>query len=595
VSGNTTDTLVYRYTVRAGDLTAALDVVDTRAAPYNIALESSMALVVSDFHPNTISPQPEPGQRAVTIMRNSAQPLLVSDYGLPVPGTASKSLSGRKTIEINTGPPVVLSLTTTHVNGTYGIGESIPLFVTFNMPVVVVGAPIIEMSTNNVECYTDRCNDATFVGGSGSTVLEFEYVIKFGDSSSALDYEAVNSLKLFSSWGSLVGADTPSIMVMSTTPETHADLSLPPPGNKLTVISPCSLVGCYHALAIQTDGLGVASVTTDLADGLYTWGTEINIYVKMTGPVNVVGVPELLLDLPLAGSAKYVSGSGGSMLRFGYLSVSTDYTLQLSYVDEYSLVLPPGSSMTSVTDSARHAVQTLAKPYEAGSLSASHKIMITGSQPKVTNMYVGGTEGCTTYRGDAVSKAVYGVGQKVELYMEFDQTVRVPSGVPRVLLNTGAYATYVSGSGTPTIKFEVVIEPGTGAGVVGGLLDVAKLEIDNEVDSVDVSNSMIVANSDAIVIFADTVHLPSAGSSGSLSANCDIEVNTAVVKVQKVEWLQKSGSYSGGEELSFKLTFAQKVQVGGTVTMELYTGEDTIPGIASYLSGGQGETEIIMK
>jgi hypothetical protein len=516
-------------------------------------------------------------------MRAGTNSSIAANYGLPYPGKFN-SLSVLKTIKISTSPPEVLTVTTSLVNGTYGIGQRIPIFVTFDKAVVVSGSPIINMQTNNPNCYSSSCDDATYVGGSGTATLEFLYVAQFGDDTDMLDYKDTGSLQLLSSWAALVDGGDMYIKAKSTTPETDASLILPPPGLKLTVISPCSLQGCYHSIAVQTEGLGISNVYSDLLDGVYSWGTEINIYVEFTGPIVVTGIPEIALDLPTLGKAKYVSGSGGFLLRFGYICVSTDYTLELTYVDEYSLTLPNGASIVSTANAHRHAVQTLPLKWGVGALNTNNKILIAGAAPHVKNIMVGGGEGCT---GDSLTSVEFGVGHTVQVLVEFDQIVRVPVGAPRILMNNNVWAYYASGSQTNTLTFEFSVTDGT---------DVASLDISNELDAFDITDTMIVANSDAIVVFADILTLPSAGSVGSLSYNCNAAVNTDVVTVTKVEWIQESGAYTAGHELSARITFSKPVQVGGTgITLDLYTGENTIPGVATYLSGGNNEDSIVVK
>jgi hypothetical protein len=117
------------------------------------------------------------------------------------------------------------------------------------------------MATFNDDCIGETCNDAVYASGSGTDTLLFTYMVKFGDKTTALDYKDEGSLKVYQTWNVQVDGGTQYIKMYSTNPITDADLTLPPPGQKLTVISPSSIVGSYHRLDIQTMGLDVSDVS----------------------------------------------------------------------------------------------------------------------------------------------------------------------------------------------------------------------------------------------------------------------------------------------------------------------------------------------
>ena len=92
-------------------------------------------------------------------------------------------------ILLNTTPKVT-AVTATTPNGSYGIGATIAITVTFNAAVNVTGTPRLQLETGT----TDRF--ATYTSGSGGTVLTFNYVVQPGDSSADLQYLATNALTL---------------------------------------------------------------------------------------------------------------------------------------------------------------------------------------------------------------------------------------------------------------------------------------------------------------------------------------------------------------------------------------------------------------
>ena len=86
--------------------------------------------------------------------------------------------------------PVPQLVTSTTTNGTYGSGTVINVRVTFNENVTVTGSPYITLATGS----TTR--NATYVSGSGTANINFNYTVVSGDSSSDLDYTSAATIVL---------------------------------------------------------------------------------------------------------------------------------------------------------------------------------------------------------------------------------------------------------------------------------------------------------------------------------------------------------------------------------------------------------------
>nr|BFD62548.1 hypothetical protein BdHM001_12290 [Bdellovibrio sp. HM001] len=88
-------------------------------------------------------------------------------------------------------PGTVLTVTSSLANGAYKAGQVVPVSVQFTEAVTISGgAPELLMETGS----TDRI--ATYIGGSGTNTLLFQYTVQAGDNSSDLDYESANALTL---------------------------------------------------------------------------------------------------------------------------------------------------------------------------------------------------------------------------------------------------------------------------------------------------------------------------------------------------------------------------------------------------------------
>jgi hypothetical protein len=94
-----------------------------------------------------------------------------------------------------TGPlaPAVTSVSSSTVNGTYRIGDTVAVTVTFDAAVFVNttgGTPSLTLETGT----TDRT--LNYVSGSGSDTLTFNYTVQAGDLSADLDYTSASALSL---------------------------------------------------------------------------------------------------------------------------------------------------------------------------------------------------------------------------------------------------------------------------------------------------------------------------------------------------------------------------------------------------------------
>ncbi|MEZ2303328.1 MAG: FG-GAP-like repeat-containing protein, partial [Microcoleus sp.] len=159
--------------------------------------------------------------------------------------------SNTASILLNTTAKVT-AVTATTADGSYGVGSTIAITVTFDAAVDVTGTPRLQLETGT----TDRF--ATYVSGSGGTVLTFNYVVQAGDSAADLEYLATSALTLNG------GTIKDNLAV-------DAILTLP------TLASPNSLGG---SKAIVVDGVvptvTLASSSTTTVNGLFAVTAEFS-------------------------------------------------------------------------------------------------------------------------------------------------------------------------------------------------------------------------------------------------------------------------------------------------------------------------------
>ncbi len=89
---------------------------------------------------------------------------------------------------IDTQNPVVGNISSTAADGWYKSGASIPITITFSEAVNLAGgAPTLTLNTGGV---------ATYLGGSGGTILSFDCIVSDGQSAAHLDYASISALLL---------------------------------------------------------------------------------------------------------------------------------------------------------------------------------------------------------------------------------------------------------------------------------------------------------------------------------------------------------------------------------------------------------------
>lgn len=189
--------------------------------------------------------------------------------------------------------PVPTTVTSSAVDGAYKKDDVIPVNVMFDRPVLVTGTPRLEMNSGGV---------ASYVSGSGTNTLTFNYMVGEGESSAELDYLSENALDMVS--------------------------GLIQDGNLNNVLATLPVVGGINSLAgqkdIAVDGVIPAIVAAiSLTNGLYGQGQFIDFIINYDKPVMVNtsgGTPSLMLTLDTGGSvsANYLAGSGTSNLVFRY-------------------------------------------------------------------------------------------------------------------------------------------------------------------------------------------------------------------------------------------------------------------------------------
>lgn len=514
--GSGTDTLTFNYTVQSGDNASDLDYHNTSALELNNG-------TIKDGNGNNTS------------------------LTLATPGETN-SLAANKALVIDGISPAITAVSSGNSDGSYKVGDTLTITVTFDDNVAVTGTPRIQLETGSTDQY------ATYTAGSETTTLSFKYTVQNGDTASDLDYTGTTALELNS--GSIKDSNGNS-----------ATLTLAKPGET-------SSLGNNKAIVIDgvAPGVSTNAVNSTTADGTYILGDTISISITFSEDVTVDttgGTPTLKLETGSTDrTAGYVSGSGSSTLLFSYTVQSGDATTDLDYSATNALTLNGGTIQDTV---GNEATLTLPLPGTAGSLGANKALVIDGTVPTVTGV------------SSSTADGSYKSGETIAITVAFSESVTVDTtnGTPRIQLETGTadqYATYVDGSGGTTLTFNYAIQSGDTANDLD-YVNTGSLELNNGTIKDSAGNNA-------------TLTLASPGAANSLGANKGLVVDGVLPAVSTVSSSNNDGNYGTGSTIAIIITFSEVVTVdttGGTPRIQLETGTNSR--YATY-SDGSGNTTL---
>jgi hypothetical protein len=448
----------------------------------------------------------------------------------------------------NIASPVVNGVTSTASDGTYGVGDAIPIVVSFSAPVKVVGRPLMALNSRGSTLAAFAEFDRISSDG-----LKLTYIYKPapGQMADRLNADSQVALAYRPQGAGILDAAT--------------NQPLSDDAIQVATAGPGSLVAT-RAITIDTGKVtSVLAVSSTKANGLYAVGATIPITVRFSRPVVVTGTPTLDLNIgPDPVTAKYMVGSGTDTLRFDFTVAGNQRSLHLDY--DSVLALDPRGEKWTITDQAGNPISlVLPEPGSPGSLSFNKAIGVAGIGPRVR-----------TIRNDAATtpnNSTFGIGRTLTLLVGFDTAVAV-TGAPTLRLNSGGTAVYAAGTGTSTLTFTYTVA----AGQQTPSLDAA------DPSALEGGTIRDFAGNDAIRT------LPSPGAAGSLS-NVSDNRNLRIAGVPPralavftpVNGLRTDG---GAIDLAVKFDAQLTKPTGGTPTLRLSNG-----GIATFTgleSDGKG-------
>lgn len=409
----------------------------------------------------------------------------------------------------------------TTLNKIYTSAESLDIRLTFPSSVTVTGTPSINITIGS------NTRVANYVSGTGSSSLIFRYAIVPGDNDSdgisIATSVALNGGTLTYSKSDGTILNCPTTLTPPATASVRVDTSIP-----------------------------VITTVTAPVNGTYYYNMPLLFNVAFSENVTVTGSPRLAIDI--GGStryATYISGSNSSTLVFQYSVTGTD--VDSDGITIQSPILLNGGS---IKDAVNPATLTLTAPDTSG-------VIIAGANPIITFV-------------TPPANATYITGQNLDFTLLFNKVVNI-TGSPRLSLTVGSttrYASYISGSGTNSLRFRYT--------VTGGDSDSDGISAQN---IIDMNGGTIADSSSNQAIPAFIVPV----LTGVRIANT-VPLSILAVTIPSSP---PSYGYDAGQDIDFTVTFSEAVtEAGGTSRLRMDIGGVTR--YATYFSGS-GSANLIYR
>ena len=297
---------------------------------------------------------------------------------------------------------------------TYGTGDRIEVELRFARAMHVTGNPLLALS---IGAHTRQ---APFLSGSGTSTLTFGYTVRDGD----------------------VDGDGISIAANALTGGTLATAG----GEVVRPVLDSLPAQPSHKVDARTTRVIDVQIISQPADAVaYKAGEPLEVAVTFEEVVHVTGAP--VLTVAVGGASRpagLVSGSGTATLVFRYTIAEGD-------LDEDGVSIAANALTGGVIQDGRG--NPVVRGFEALAADPAHRVDAGVSAPRVVRVWLSSAPAAAN---------TYVAGESIDVAVTFDRVVHV-TGDPVVTLSVGGQsrqAALVSGSGTESLVFRYVVQPG---------------------------------------------------------------------------------------------------------------------------------------
>jgi hypothetical protein len=522
--------------------------------------------------------------------------------------------SSANTFTVDSTTPSVTNVTSTLANGSYTVGTVVPITITFSEPVNVTGTPQLTLNT------TPTARTASYLSGTGSATLTFDYTVAATDTANPLNYAATTSLALNGGTIKSLAGTAATLTLPATTASNSLGVNdtividTTPPA--VTLTAPANNSYTANATPTLSGAAGNASgdsatVTVTIYSGTTTGGAVVQTLTTTRSGATWTKTPTTLAQGTYTAQATQTDAAGN-------LGVSTANTFTVETtpptVSSINLagVSPTNATTVSWTVTFSAAVTGVSASnfsLAASGLSGDGSISVSGSGSSYTvtantgtgtgtlGLNLSSVTGITDLAGNTLAgtftgqvytidktpatvtnvtstlaNGSYTVGTLVPVTITFSKVLYV-SGTPQLTLNTtptARVASYASGSGTNTLTFDYTVA------------------------ATDTANPLNYAATTSLALNGGTIKdaagnsatltLPTPTGAGSLGTNRDIVIDTTPPTVTNVTSTLANGSYTVGTLVPVTITFSSVVNVIGTPELQLATA-GSVNEEATYASG----------
>jgi len=479
---------------------------------------------------------------------------------LPLPAPTSNGLYAAD-IPVNARVARVVRGYINEVDGTYILGQTINIFLETSRDIVVTGTPYLDLQVTDGINLTAR---AYYVGGSGSSVLQFRYTVEEDDLSTGFSLSYIENDMITPSNGPLKfnGGS-----MLADNGESLSQL-LPPPTSS-------TAIDFLRNVDIDGDRPHMIRAYTNTAtNALVGIGDLVEIIAEFDQNVVVTGTLEIYINVTPTVTATYLSGSGSNQIIFSYIANDGDIVIgaQTPYLD---------------IDTASASILNLVGATledEVGNVASN---IYEGVNPtEIRNKFI--TIGTTRPPIDEITTVDVGtkiMGDLVTIEITTTATPLYLTGTPSLLLNiynnllTSKYVdcTYVHVNPLTTFTCPYTVSKG---------------DYNNGVDNLDYVGANPLINVGDL--YGNLLgSFPTPGDLGSLSNPVSLQlpvtVDGKVPAVTNITSPNIDGNYLQDDLITVRITFDEVVivnTVSGTPYLTLDTHPDiTQCGTASYIGG----------
>jgi hypothetical protein len=399
-----------------------------------------------------------------------------------------------------TGPvaPTVTGVSSSTTNGSYNVGDSISIQVTFSEAVTVTGTPQLTLETGS----TDQV--LNYASGSGTSTLTFSYTIQAGDTSSDLTYIATNPLAL--NGGTIKNASS-----------LDAVLTLPSPTDT-------GSLGANKAIVVDTTLPTVTSFSSTTPDGSYKAGSQIDITATLSEVVTTAASITVTLD---NGQTVVLTHNTENNTLTGSYTIGSGQSSSDLGISSYALTSAPadlaGNIMTSTT-------------LPAGNISGTRAIVVDTSVPTVSSF------------SSTTSDGAYKVGATINITATLSEAVTAAASIT-VTLDNGKTVVLTHNAVNNTLTGTYTVAAGdtsTDINVTSYALTSAPADAAGNImsDLTVPSGSNNIAGSKAIVVDTTAPSTPSTPDLDTASDSAGAS-DTDNITSDNTPTINVSGSFSG--------------------------------------------------